>query len=109
MALNFALPALLFVGMSTLPKGLLDVQLKLALCLIVVHVGLFLLAHLILHKFFHVETSRSLVFSLFLAISAAPIYGIPRPFSVAGDHDRRRSRTCVAGDEPRRAGSHYPV
>ena len=77
MALNFALPALLFVGMSTLPKGLLDVQLKLALCLIVVHVGLFLLAHFILHKFFHVETARSLVFSLFLVISAAPIYGIP--------------------------------
>ena len=77
MALNFALPALLFVGMSTLPKGLLDTQLKLALCLVVVHVGLFLLVHFVLHKFFHVETARSLVFSLFLVISAAPVYGAP--------------------------------
>ena len=76
LALSFALPASLFVGMSGLPQGLLATQLTLALCLLAVHVGLFLLAHLLLHKVLHLETARSLVFSLVLVTSATPIFGI---------------------------------
>jgi len=75
LALGFALPAALFAGMSALPQGLLATQLKLVLCLIAVHVGLFLLAHLILHTVFHVDTARSIIFSLILVATAAPIFG----------------------------------
>jgi hypothetical protein len=68
MALNFALPALLFVGMSTLPKGLLDVQLKLALCLIVVDVGLFLLAIGVVLTGQHLTISRALVLGTYVCM-----------------------------------------
>ena len=74
-ALSFALPAALFVGMSALPRSLFAAQLKLTLCLITVHVGLFLLAHLFLRLVLHFETARSLVFSLIPVTSAAPIFG----------------------------------
>jgi malonate transporter len=76
LALSFALPSSLFVGMSMLPRELLASQTKLAFCLIVVHVGVLLAAHAILHWGFKVDAARSLVFSLTLATSATPVFGV---------------------------------
>jgi malonate transporter and related proteins len=76
LALGFALPASLFVGMAALPRDLLVAQVKLALCLLGVHLGLLLLAHFVLHKLCHVQTTRSLVFSLMLSTSATPVFGV---------------------------------
>ena len=76
LALNFALPASLFSGMAALPRDLLAHQARLVLCLIAVHVGVLLLSNLTLRKIFRVQATRSLVFSLILASSATPVFGV---------------------------------
>lgn len=76
LALGYALPASLFAGMSALPRDLLLGQGKLAVALLFVHVGMLLLTHAILHSIFKVQTTRSLIFSLIVATSATPIFGV---------------------------------
>jgi malonate transporter len=76
LALGFALPASLFAGMSGLPRDLLLGQAKLAVALLLVHVGLLFLTHVVLHSLFKVQATRSLIFSLMIATSATPIFGV---------------------------------
>ena len=50
LALGFALPASLFVGMTDIPRALLLQQGRLVLALILAHVGLFLVAWILLRR-----------------------------------------------------------
>jgi malonate transporter and related proteins len=76
LALGFALPASLFVGMAEIPRELLLEQGRLVLALILAHVGLFLVAWLLLRRFKALTGAASIIFALMLATSATPVFGI---------------------------------
>lgn len=76
LALGFALPASLFVGMTEIPKELLLQQGRLILALILAHVGLFLVAWLFLRKLKALQGAASIISALMLATSATPVFGI---------------------------------
>lgn len=76
LALSYALPTSLLVGMSGLPKALLAPQTRLIFCLLVVHVGLLLIGNLVLQRVFHLDTTRSLIFALLLIASSTPVFGV---------------------------------
>jgi malonate transporter and related proteins len=76
LALGFALPASLFVGMTEIPRELLLEQGRLILALILAHVGLFLVAWLLLRRVKALTGAASIISALMLATSATPVFGI---------------------------------
>jgi malonate transporter and related proteins len=76
LALGFALPASLFVGMAEIPRELLLEQGRLVLALILAHVGLFLVAWLPLRRVKALTGAAPIIFALMLATSATPVFGI---------------------------------
>src|ERR1700730_10942324 len=85
LALGFALPASLFVGMTEIPRELLLQQGRLVLALILAHVGLFLLAWLVLRRLNTLQGPASIVVALMLATSATPVFGIAVLQPLLGD------------------------
>ena len=76
LALGFALPASLFVGMTEIPRELLLEQGRLVLALVLAHVGLFLVAWLVLRRVKSLPGAASIICALMLATSATPVFGI---------------------------------
>jgi malonate transporter len=85
LALGFALPASLFVGMTEIPRALLLQQGRLVLALILAHVGLFLVAWLVLRRMNTLQGPASIVVALMLATSATPVFGIAVLQPLLGD------------------------
>jgi malonate transporter len=75
LALNFALPASLFVSMTEIRKDLLLQQGRLVLALIIAHPVLFLAAWLVLRLVKSLRGTASLIFALAIATSATPVFG----------------------------------
>src|SRR5437899_8592015 len=76
LALSFALPASLFVGMTEIPRELLLQQGRLVLALILAHVGLFLVAWILLRRVKSLRGTPSIIYSLILATSGTPVFGL---------------------------------
>src|SRR6202043_748405 len=76
LALTFTLPASLFVSMTDIPKDLLLQQGRLVLALILSHAGLFLAAWLLLRRAKSLSGTASIIYSLMLATSATPVFGL---------------------------------
>jgi malonate transporter and related proteins len=85
LALSFALPASLFVGMTEIPKELLLQQGRLVLALILAHVGLFLVAWFLLRRLKTLHGAASIICALMLATSATPVFGIAVLQPLLGD------------------------
>ena len=75
LALNFALPASLFVSMTSIPKDLLLKQGPLLLALTIVHLGLFIAAWILLNLVKPLRGTASLIYALALSTSATPVFG----------------------------------
>src|SRR5258708_14706812 len=76
LALTFALPASLFVSMTDIRKDLLVQQGRLVLALILIHVGLFVVAWLLLQRMKSLRGTPSIIYALALATSATPVFGL---------------------------------
>lgn len=76
LALTFALPATLFTSMTEIARSLILQQGRLIVCLILVHVGLFLVAWRLLRLFKKVSSTASLLFALAVSTSATPVFGL---------------------------------
>jgi len=76
LALTFALPASLFVGMTQIPRELLLQQGRLVLALILVHTGLFLVAWVLLGFFKPLHGTPAIIYALMLSTSATPVFGL---------------------------------
>jgi len=85
LALSFALPASLFVGMTEIPRELLLQQSRLVLALILAHVGLFLVAWILLRRLKTLQGPASIICALMLATSATPVFGIAVLQPLLGD------------------------
>jgi malonate transporter len=85
LALSFALPASLFVGMTEIPRELLVEQGRLVLALILAHSGLFLVAWLVFRRFQSLAGAPSIICALMLATSATPVFGIAVLRPLLGD------------------------
>ena len=85
LALSFALPASLFVGMTEIPRELLLQQGRLVLALILAHVGLFLVAWILLRRLKTLQGPASIICALILATSATPVFGIAVLQPLLGD------------------------
>jgi malonate transporter len=85
LALGFALPASLFVGMTEIPRDLLLQQGRLVLALILAHVGLFLVAWFFLRRLKTLQGPASIIVALMLATSATPVFGIAVLQPLLGD------------------------
>lgn len=85
LALGFALPASLFVGMTDIPRALLLQQGRLVLALILAHVGLFLVAWILLRRLKTLHGAASIIWALMLATSATPVFGIAVLQPLLGD------------------------
>ncbi len=85
LALGFALPASLFVGMTEIPRELLLQQGRLVLALILAHVGLFLVAWFLLRRLKPLQGPASIIWALMLATSATPVFGIAVLQPLLGD------------------------
>src|SRR5258708_37668553 len=85
LALGFALPASLFVGMTDIPRELLLQQGRLVLALILAHVGLFLVAWVFLRRLKTLQGPASIIYALMLATSATPVFGIAVLQPLLGD------------------------
>ncbi len=85
LALSFALPASLFVGMTEIPRELLLQQGRLVLALILAHVGLFLVAWILLRRLKTLQGPTSIICALMLATSATPVFGIAVLQPLLGD------------------------
>ena len=76
LALSFALPASLFVGMTGIPKQLLLQQGALVLALVLSHAGLFLVAWVALNRLKSLRGTPSIIYALALSTSATPVFGL---------------------------------
>ena len=76
LAVSFALPASLFVGMTDIPRDLLLQQGRLVLALILAHVGLFVVAWALLGLIQSVRGTPAILYALALATSATPVFGL---------------------------------
>src|SRR5262245_33729272 len=76
LALTFALPASLFVGMASIRKDLLLQQGPLVLALILSHAGLFLVAWLLLGRAKALRGTPAIIYALMLSTSATPVFGL---------------------------------
>jgi len=86
LALSFALPASLFVGMTEIPRELLLQQGRLVLALILAHVGLFLVAWFLLRRLNKLQGPASIICALMLATSATPVFGVAVLQPLLGDN-----------------------
>jgi malonate transporter len=75
LALNFALPASLFVSMTSIPKNLLLQQGRLLLALTIAHLGLFLAVWILLNRVKSLRGTSSLIYALAFSTSATPVFG----------------------------------
>jgi predicted permease len=75
LALNFALPASLFVSMTSIPEDLLLKQGPLLLALTIVHLGLFIAVWIVLSLVESLRGTSSLIYALALSTSATPVFG----------------------------------
>src|SRR5882724_6075028 len=85
LALTFALPASLFVGMTDIRKDLLLQQGPLVVALLIAHVGLFLVAWLVLRRIPSLRGAPSIIFALLMSTSATPVFGIAVLQPLLGD------------------------
>jgi malonate transporter and related proteins len=85
LALGFALPASLFVGMTEIPRHLLLEQGRLVLVLMLSHMGLFLVAWLLLRRVKALRGPAAIICALMLATSATPVFGIAVLSPLLGD------------------------
>jgi len=85
LALGFALPASLFVSMTDIRRSLLLQQGPLVFALILAHVGLFLVAWLLLRRLKSLHGADSIIFALLIATSASPVFGIAVLEPLLGD------------------------
>ena len=76
LALSFALPASLFVGMTDIRRDLLLQQGRLVLALILAHAGLFVIAWLVLGFVKPLQGTPSIIYALMLSTSATPVFGL---------------------------------
>jgi predicted permease len=76
LAMSFALPAALFVGMMDIRRDLLLQQGRLVLALILAHIGLFLVAWIVLRRVKSLRGTPSIIYSLLLATSGTPVFGL---------------------------------
>src|SRR5215475_14555239 len=76
LAVSFALPASLFVGMTAIPKDLLLQQGPLVLALILSHAGLFLLAWACFRFTKILSATAAILYALMLSTSATPVFGL---------------------------------
>jgi malonate transporter and related proteins len=76
LAVSFALPASLFVGMTEIPRNLLLQQGRLVLALILAHVGLFFVAWAVLGLIQSVRGTPAILYALMLSTSATPVFGL---------------------------------
>jgi len=76
LAVSYALPASLFVGMTSIPKELLLQQGRLVLALILSHAGLFLLAWACLRLLKTLSSTAAIIYALMLSTSATPVFGL---------------------------------
>lgn len=76
LAVSFALPASLFVGMTDIPKDLLLQQGRLVLALILSHAGLFLVAWSCFRLTKILGSTAAIIYALMLSTSATPVFGL---------------------------------
>jgi malonate transporter and related proteins len=76
LAVSFALPASLFVGMTEIPRNLLLQQGRLVLALMLAHVGLFFVAWAGLGFIQSVRGTPAILYALMLSTSATPVFGL---------------------------------
>ncbi len=76
LAVSYALPASLFVGMTDIPRDLLLQQGPLVLALILAHVGLFFVAWIALGLIPGLRGTPSILYALMLSTSATPVFGL---------------------------------
>lgn len=76
LAVSFALPASLFVGMTDIPKDLLLQQGRLVLALILSHAGLFLVAWSCFRLTKISGSTAAIIYALTLSTSATPVFGL---------------------------------
>jgi malonate transporter and related proteins len=76
LALSFALPASLFVSTAGIPRDLLLQQGRLVLALVLAHLGLFIVSWIILRQVPSLRGTASIIYSLMLATSATPVFGL---------------------------------
>jgi malonate transporter and related proteins len=76
LAVSFALPASLFVGMTDIPRNLLLQQGRLVLALILAHVGLFFVAWIALDFISSMHGTPAILYALMLSTSATPVFGL---------------------------------
>jgi predicted permease len=76
LAVSFALPASLFVGMTEIPRNLLLEQGPLVLALILAHVGLFFVAWAALGLIQSLRGTPAILYALMLSTSATPVFGL---------------------------------
>src|SRR5215469_9908503 len=76
LAVSFALPASLFVGMTDIPRNLLLQQGRLVLALMMAHVGLFFVAWAALGSIQRVRGTPAILYALALSTSATPVFGL---------------------------------
>jgi len=76
LAVSFALPASLFVGMTEIPRNLLLEQGRLVLALMLAHVGLFFVAWAALGFVQSVRGTPAILYALMLSTSATPVFGL---------------------------------
>jgi predicted permease len=76
LAVSYALPASLFVGMTDISRSLLLQQGRLVLALILAHVGLFFVAWAALGFIKSVRGTPAILYSLMLSTSATPVFGL---------------------------------
>lgn len=85
LALGFALPAALFVSMTDIQRDLLLQQGGLVLALLISHVGLFLVALVILSRVKSLKGTAAIICALMLSSSATPVFGIAVLKPLLGD------------------------
>ena len=76
LAVSFALPASLFVGMTDIPKDLLLQQGRLVLALTLSHAGLFLVAWSCFRLTKILGSTAAIIYALMLSTSATPVFGL---------------------------------
>jgi malonate transporter and related proteins len=76
LAVSFALPASLFVGMTEIPRDLLLQQGALVLALLLAHVGLFFVAWIALGLIPTLRGTPAILYALMLSTSATPVFGL---------------------------------
>jgi predicted permease len=85
LATSYALPASLFVSMTDIPRNLLLQQGPLVLALILAHVGLFLVAWVVLGLVKSLRGTPAILYALVLATSATPVFGFAVLRPILGD------------------------